>query len=499
MSQQGASECSFRENMKSCWLFLIYLLWLRGHQCSPIKEEEINPWEHLKILSEVGEKYVDEEVKKALIGIKQMKVMMERNEDKHVHLMKTLKKSSGEKQEALQLMDEVKEQLEEEERQCQVSLRNLWDECKTCLESNCMRFYTTCQHSLSTFTSKVEDFFRKMSPLTFTFHEDQGKDLQLNEKPEKEDAQLVQMEDLFSQLLSDVSTIFDKSFAFFKQIQKEFDQSFQIYFMSDLDLTEPYYTPAFPEEPMRNSGFQKDWGMPGFLQIFFDFSKTLFEGVSEVITEAFDEYTDSTRDLPEQAKGKCEKKLKQTLVPITSNFHKYSDKSGMFSKIIPGHKRALCKELRQNSSGCPQFHERCQKCQDNLMRDCPNVPELHIKFDEAFKLVNVSGEQYEQILQVIQRHTEDTSYLLGKMKERFGWVSELSNLTIGSENIFNIVKVSPSIQGADSSSLNETVVDVNILTSPTFTIKVPHDLVIGSSEFIEYVAAKALQLYKQTF
>lgn len=59
--------------------------------------------------------------------------------------------------------------------------------------------------------------------------------------------------------------------------------------------------------------------------------------------------------------------------------------------------------------------------------------------------------------------------------------------------------MSPSIQGADSSSLNETVVDVNILTSPTFTIKVPHDLVIGSSEFIEYVAGKALQLYKQTF
>lgn len=49
-------------------------------------------------LSEVGEKYVDEEVKKALIGIKHMKIMMERNEDKHIDLMKTLKKSSEEKQ-----------------------------------------------------------------------------------------------------------------------------------------------------------------------------------------------------------------------------------------------------------------------------------------------------------------------------------------------------------------------------------------------------------------
>ena len=64
-----------------------------------------------------------------------------------------------------------------------------------------------------------------------------------------------------------------------------------------------------------------------------------------------------------------------------------------------------------------------------------------MKFDEAFKLVNLSGEQYEQILKMVQRHTEDTSYLLNKMKERFGWVSELSNMTIGPENIFNIVKV----------------------------------------------------------
>lgn len=50
------------------------------------------------MLSEAGEKYIDEEVKKALIGIKQMKIMMERNEDKHIDLMKTLKKSSEEKQ-----------------------------------------------------------------------------------------------------------------------------------------------------------------------------------------------------------------------------------------------------------------------------------------------------------------------------------------------------------------------------------------------------------------
>lgn len=52
-------------------------------------------------------------------------------------------------------MDEVKERLEEEERQCQVSLKNLWDECESCLESTCMRYYTTCKHGLPTFRRKV--------------------------------------------------------------------------------------------------------------------------------------------------------------------------------------------------------------------------------------------------------------------------------------------------------------------------------------------------------
>lgn len=72
---------------------------------------------------------------------------------------------------------------------------------------------------------------------------------------------------------------------------------------------------------------------------------------------------------------------------------------------------------------------------------CPSVPELHIKFDDAFKLVNISAEQYQKILRMVQHHTEDTSRLLNKMKERFGWVSELSDKTIEPGNIFNIVKV----------------------------------------------------------
>lgn len=44
-----------------------------------------------------GEKYVDEAVRKALYGVKQMKDIMAKNEEKHEHLMKSLKHSSDKK------------------------------------------------------------------------------------------------------------------------------------------------------------------------------------------------------------------------------------------------------------------------------------------------------------------------------------------------------------------------------------------------------------------
>lgn len=73
--------------------------------------------------------------------------------------------------------------------------------------------------------------------------------------------------------------------------------------------------------------------------------------------------------------------------------------------------------------------------------DCPDVPELHTKVDEALKLVNISDQQYVQILQVTQHHLEDTAYLMEKMREEFGWVTELANQTLGPENTFSSRKV----------------------------------------------------------
>jgi hypothetical protein len=40
-----------------------------------------------------------------------------------------------------------------------------------------------------------------------------------------------------------------------------------------------------------------------------------------------------------------------------------------------------------------------------------------------------------------QYHLEDTTYLMQRMTEQFGWVLELANQIPGAENIFNSTKV----------------------------------------------------------
>ncbi|TNN78760.1 Clusterin-like protein 1 [Liparis tanakae] len=123
----------------------------------------------LKQLSLNGEKLVEEEVSRALYGVKQMREVMWRNEQKHGHLMKSLRHSSDKKKArppsaererrtegAEQLAQEVMERLQEAERQCQDSLQPEWVECRPCLEDACKTFYTsTCRRGFGRFQAKV--------------------------------------------------------------------------------------------------------------------------------------------------------------------------------------------------------------------------------------------------------------------------------------------------------------------------------------------------------
>ncbi|XP_062932487.1 clusterin-like protein 1 [Cynocephalus volans] len=462
--------------MKSPLLvFTMYLLWLKDCHCAPTWKDEAAIGGNLKSFSDAGEIAVDEAVKKALIGVKQMKIIMERREEEHSNLMKTLKKCREEKQEALKLMNEVQEHLDEEERLCQVSLADAWDECRSCLESSCMRFYTTCQPSWSPVKNTIEQFFRKIYQFLFPLHEETEKGLPVIEQVNEEDAQVTQMEEVFSQLTVDVRSLFNRSFHVFKQMQQEFDQAFQSYFMSDTDLIEPDFFPALSKEPMIKADLVQSWDIPNFFQLFCNFSHSIYESVSETITETLN----AMEALPKQDKD--------------------PDHGGLTSKMLPAQDRGLCGELGRNRSGCFKFHKRCRKCQDYLSEDCPDVPELHTELDEALRLVNVSNQQYTQILQMTQQHMEDTSYLMEKMREQFGWVSALANQGPGTENISSSTKVVPSIGEENFSIQDETMRDLSILPSSNFTFKIPLEESSESSNFIGYMVAKALQHFKEHF
>ncbi|XP_029416413.1 clusterin-like protein 1 [Nannospalax galili] len=450
----------------------VYLLWLKGCHSAPTWNDKTAIDGNLKSFSDTGWIDAGGEVEKALIGIKQMKILMERREEEHTKLMKTLRKCKEEKQEALKLMNEVQDHLEEEEKLYQVSSADSWDECRSCLESNCMRFYTTCQPGWSFVKNMMEQFLRRMYQFLFPLS-DEAEDRPTSEKLTEEDLQVTQMEDVFSQLTMDVKSLFNRSFCIFKQMQQEFDQAFQAYFISDIDLVEPYFSPALPKELTKKEELGQRWDISSFFQKFCDFSLSLYGRVQETITKMLNAIEDSWKP------------------------DKESDQGDLTSEMLRDEDGGLCEELDQNVSGCFKFHKRCQKCQDYLSEDCPDVPELYIEFLEALKLVNISNQQYNQIVQMAQYHLDDTRYLMEKMREEFGWVSGLARYTPAAEDIFNSTKAVSSIPEENSSKQEEMMADLHILPPLNSTLKTPPEESAESFNFIDYVVAKVLQHIKQ--
>lgn len=117
----------------------------------------------------------------------------------------------------------------------------------------------------------------------------------------EEDAQMTQIEHVFSQLTVDVRFLFNRSLNVFKQMQQEFDQAFQSYFMSDTDFIEPYFFPASFKEPTKKADLVQSWDIPSFFHLFCNFSLSIYQSVSTTITEMLT----AMEDLPEEHKGEC--------------------------------------------------------------------------------------------------------------------------------------------------------------------------------------------------
>ncbi|XP_017266527.1 clusterin-like protein 1 [Kryptolebias marmoratus] len=422
-------------------------------------------------LSEDGEKLVNEELSRALYGVKQMKEVMWRNGQKHEHLMKSLKHSGDKKRGAAQLAKEVSEKLEEAEEQCKDSLQSEWEECRPCLEDACKTFYTsTCRRGFASFQAKVENFFQRVSR-RFGPREPPMKagDILVNQEADDSEADIIRIEDSFNRVMIRMDSLVNRSITFASKMSSKLDKVLQRAFLNATEvLTEE--TTSDPFDPSRDSGFLQGVGLEEVLESFFDFGKSVVEEFGAVVTQVFDDL--------HQAVEKERKKERLSLPRFLQN-------------------RKLCRDLRRQTSECWQLQNKCEACQGALLTECPSVQELHVELDEVSQLLDVSKEQYDEILSIVQRHADETVKWLSTMAAEFSWVAQAVSNNSAPQNIFRITMVAPESHDEQNLSTTETKVEVNVLNSVPLILTIPGELELQDPAFIQYVIQEALDKYKE--
>uniref|UniRef100_A0A3Q1F8A7 Clusterin n=1 Tax=Acanthochromis polyacanthus TaxID=80966 RepID=A0A3Q1F8A7_9TELE len=396
-------------------------------------------------LSAAGEQYVDEEIKQTLLGVKQMKEMMEKKEEKHRHLMDALRHSSDKKK----LAKETKQKLDEAEQKCRDLTKSSFGKCRPCVEESCKAFYTsTCRRGFASFSFKVEEFFRKMATqLEASEHvynqnqenPDRTSSAEITE--DKSNLDLLQAETSFSQLLSNISLLYDHSVTVIQKMQQVFGRSFQASFTSEL---QPGLLSAVQGEP--SAGFLRTVGLDHIFDSVFDFGKNVAEKFSSSIADVFEEIHEAEEYLQQESPG------------------------GYLCLLLQSGGSNISADVRLFSSP---------------LSECPSVQPLHSEMEEMNMLLNASRQQYDDRLQLVQRHTADTQKWLSSMEDKFGWISQLSSSTVEPKSIFSVISVS------------ESTVVVSILDSTPITVLVPADLEVDDPAFIQFVAQEALTLHKR--
>ncbi|XP_075936443.1 clusterin-like protein 1 [Anarhichas minor] len=442
---------------------------------SPLLSEDT-----VKKLSAAGEQCVDEEIKRVLLGVKHVKETMEKKEESHRHLMEALRHSRDKKKGAMQLVRETEQKLEEAEQQCQYLTKSSFEECQPCLEDTCKAFYTsTCRRGFASFSFKVEEFFRRMAvQLEAEEHvynqneESVGHtDSPENQLPEDgADLELLQADASFGRLLSNTSLLYDRSTALVKRMQQVFGHSFLAAFTAEVRPS-----PLSSMQGSSGAGFFGTLGLDHILESVSDFGRNVLDELSSTVADVFEEIQEAEMYFQQPSTGTAD-----------------------LSAVGQPQSRHLCRRLRRQASECWQLQSLCETCEDYLLKECPGIQQLHSETEEMHMLLNASRQQYDDRLQLVQRHTADTQRWLGDMEDKYGWVGRLSNSTVGPRGTFSVITVTAQQQQLKTMRPKaESSVVVTLLDSGPVTVSVPSELEVDDPVFILYVAQEALALHKQ--
>uniref|UniRef100_A0A3B3H902 Clusterin-like protein 1 n=1 Tax=Oryzias latipes TaxID=8090 RepID=A0A3B3H902_ORYLA len=334
-------------------------------------------------LSTAGEQYLEEEIKQTFLGVKQVKVMMEKKEEKHKRLMEALKHETSK-----QLMEH---KLEEAEQQCRESTKSSLEECKPCLEDTCKAFYaSTCRRGFASFSFKVDEFFRKMvtqAEAVYDQNQDKATAAENQITEDKTNLEVLQAEASFSQLLSNISILYNHSVTVVKKMQEVFGHSFLADLSSELQISSPSAA-----QDGSTSGFFKTFSLDHLLVSAYDFGKEVLEEFNAGSLSAFEQ--------PKMSKLASQVMLVQ-----------------IFSSHI------------------------CVGWTTVFFSECPHVQQLHAEMEEMQTLLNASRLQYNDRLLLVQRHTADTQRWLTSMQDKYAWVTQLLNTTVDPSSTFTVITV----------------------------------------------------------
>ncbi|XP_015232944.1 PREDICTED: clusterin-like protein 1 [Cyprinodon variegatus] len=421
-----------------------------------------------KELSAAGEQYVNEEIKESLLRVKEVKEKMEKEEEKHIHLMEALRHSGDKKKGAMQLARETEQRLEEAEQQCRDLTKSFFGECRPCLEDSCKAFFTsTCRRGYTSFTLKVEDFFRKMASQFESTEQNSYKTSSAENqiKAEKIDTELNQAEASFTQLLSNISDLYNHSLTVVKKMQHVLGPSV----LKALTLELQSNSFSAPQDGS-GDGFFKSLGLDHILYTVFAYGKDVMEEFSSTVEDVFGEIQEADE-----------------------YFHHSNRESPTFGQQPSGY---LCRALRRQVSECWQLQKLCENCKNDLIKECPRLQQLHSEMEEMHTLLNASRLQYDNRLKLVHRHTMDTQRLFEDTKNEYTWLNLLVNVS-GDQNNFRVIEVNLQQQLRTNSPGVDSSVVVSVFDSAPLTVQIPANLMLEDPAFIEYTAQQALTHYKQ--
>ncbi|XP_028826385.1 clusterin-like protein 1 [Denticeps clupeoides] len=476
--------------MKNLLLLLVILYSITPSLCAPQSFSDVQ----LNRLSAAGELYVNEEMKRALLGVKQMKELVERNKDKHQQLMTSLQESYEKKKGAEQLAREAEQKLQKAEQDCKDLLKPMWMECQPCLEETCKSFYSSpCHRGFFSLTLQVEEFFRRMSTQmgiteqlfnqgqqsfenisqNQTHNQKHLEEQQItNQHPDGTEVDLVLLESSYHHVQEEVNSLYSHCVQLAAGMHRLFGPSFQVAFSRDVQPRA-----KSPGQEDQERGYLSSFGVTHALDSFLELSRAMLHEAGSAITDVFEALKGHEEEINEK-----QRQTGMEWLPMWP----------------PPQSKSPCRHLRKRASVCWQQQRKCESCQEVLIKECPAVPEQYSALGEISLLLNASRQQYTEKLQVVQRSIKHALQWANNIIVKYSWVTHITNGTGAVPHIFRLAKVSQGGSSVESGSRKETAVEVFVLDSPQISLLIPADLELSDPAFMSYVAQEALEAYKHT-